>query len=1146
MFSKKVLPITKHLSSVQCKNNRKTVFFARIFLFPVLAFSISSTVQAAESCEVIGRLASAEGLVEVQHVDTSKWTNAKTDDSLCQGDTVRAGINSRGAIALTNNAILRVDQNSTVQLLNITAKKEESSVISLLKGAIQSFSRKPSYFSINTAYLNGSIEGTEFVFRVKDNSSELTVLEGRVVASNEQGKVAVGAGQLAVAESGQAPEMRTLIRPRDAAQWSLYYPPILAAGDSASESLQQAASKLSVGQVDAARSSVDQAIADNNADAGLAYALRAVINVVQNNQTQALDDANQAVRLSPDSAAAKIALSYAQQAGFQIVEARDTLLQAVHQQPENALAWARLAELQLMSGNRAQAQQAAEKAASIEPELARTQSVVGFSALAGFENDKAASAFTKALATNSADPLPHLGLGLSKISNGELSEGRRELEIAVSLDANNALMRAYLGKAYFEERRSPLDAQQFEIAKTLDPMDPTAYLYDGIRLQTEGRPVEALASLQESYSRNDNRATYRSRLLLDKDRASRGTSLARAYSDLGFTQLGINESSESLMVDPANASAHRFLSDTYRSQRRREISRVSEELQAQLLQDVNINPVQPSQSETSLNVITSGGPASAGFNEFTPLFQRNQAQANVNAFVGNNQTEGGEVVVSGVYDNFSVSVGAFTYDTDGFRENNGISHEVQDIFLQAAVTEKLNVQLEYRNRESEEGDLDFNFDPDNFSPQLMRERDTETIRFGLRYSATPQSHFLLSYINSDRDETLHNETSNPFIPPFIPVLDNVEDSLANDEGDQTELQYIHQFDTISLIGGVAYSESDRQGEINVGITPCGLLPLPFPPPDDVVFIPCALNEQIDITTEQTRAYLYANANLTSSLLLTLGVSYFDYEEVRPDSVFDEDEVSPKLGLQWGVTQDLNLRFAALETVKPSLTSNRTIEPTQIAGFNQFYDDINATKSQLLAGGIDWHVSNNLSVGAEATWRELDEPALFLDFTALPPTESTVFEERKEQLHKLYAYWTPMNSLAVNAELIYDLYEADSGVLTQSDSIPEEVKTYSLPLSLTYFNTSRFYITLGATYVDQEVIRDPFATKAQGESDFTLVDAAIGYRFNKRRGNISLGVKNISDKEFAYQDDSYREFRDEPSVGPYFPERTIMGSLTLSF
>ena len=47
-----------------------------------------------------------------------------------------------------------------------------------------------------------------------------------------------------------------------------------------------------------------------------------------------------------------------------------------------------------------------------------------------------------------------------------------------------------------------------------------------------------------------------------------------------------------------------------------------------MLQDVNINPVQPSLSETNLNIVTLGGPAQPGFNEFTPLFERNEAQFN--------------------------------------------------------------------------------------------------------------------------------------------------------------------------------------------------------------------------------------------------------------------------------------------------------------------------------------------------------------------------------------------------------------------------------------------------------------------------------------------------------------------------------------
>ena len=132
-------------------------------------------------------------------------------------------------------------------------------------------------------------------------------------------------------------------------------------------------------------------------------------------------------------------------------------------------------------------------------------------------------------------------------------------------------------------------------------------------MQSENRPVEALRNIEKSIELNDNRAVFRSRELLDQDRAARGASLARIYNDLGFQQLGINEATKSLSFDPGNAGAHRFLSDTYVNQPRQEISRVSELLQAQLLQDININPVQPSLSVTNLNIVAAAarrGPAS--------------------------------------------------------------------------------------------------------------------------------------------------------------------------------------------------------------------------------------------------------------------------------------------------------------------------------------------------------------------------------------------------------------------------------------------------------------------------------------------------------------------------------------------------------
>jgi len=75
------------------------------------------------------------------------------------------------------------------------------------------------------------------------------------------------------------------------------------------------------------------------------------------------------------------------------------------------------------------------------------------------------------------------------------------------------------------------------MSKQLDPKDPTPYFYDAIRKQTTNRPVEALQDMQKAIELNDNRAVYRSRLLLDADLAARSASLGRIYGDLDSSNL---------------------------------------------------------------------------------------------------------------------------------------------------------------------------------------------------------------------------------------------------------------------------------------------------------------------------------------------------------------------------------------------------------------------------------------------------------------------------------------------------------------------------------------------------------------------------------------------------------------------------------
>ncbi len=114
-------------------------------------------------------------------------------------------------------------------------------------------------------------------------------------------------------------------------------------------------------------------------------------------------------------------------------------------------------------------------------------------------------------------------------------------------------------------------------------------------------------------------------------------------------------------------------------------------------------------------------------------------------------------------------------------------------------------------------------------------------------------------------------------------------------------------------------------------------------------------------------------------------------------------------------------------------------------------------------------------------------------------------------------------------------------------MPKKVRNISVPLIARYFHPSGFFAAVGATYVDQKVDRSSNTLGlADGSDSFFVVDAAIGYRFPNRRGIASLSVQNLFDEEFKYQDDSFREFDDAPSIGPYIPDRTILFRITLNF
>ncbi len=319
-----------------------------------------------------------------------------------------------------DGTVLRIGPDSRIQIDETAQERGVTVFFGRIWAHVVRWKEQTTRFSSNSTI--AAIRGTELTFGVAVNGDEtqVAVLEGHVETKTDAGSLVLNGGQVAAAKKGSAPALRAQVRPSDAVQWALYYPPVLhvASGSTTGAALEdkvrasaseyqkgnlkgaldqlagveaqgardprflsyRASLLLATGNVEDATKDIDRALelAPNDADA---LALQTVMAVAGNQPDKALESARRAVAADPKSATAQTALSYARQAHFDLAGAQESLEAAVRLDPNDALAWARLAEIRSSSGHLDEALAAARKATELEPNLARTQTVLGFTYL---------------------------------------------------------------------------------------------------------------------------------------------------------------------------------------------------------------------------------------------------------------------------------------------------------------------------------------------------------------------------------------------------------------------------------------------------------------------------------------------------------------------------------------------------------------------------------------------------------------------------------------------------------------------------------------------------------------------------------------------------------------------------------------------
>ena len=1053
----------------------------------------------------IARIVSIDNTVQIRDASGAAYVPAALNAPICLGDSIRVAEFGRATIAFVDSGLrLTIEQNTEFVLR--PPQQPGRSFIDLVRGAILFFTRTRS-LDVRTPFVNAAVQGTEFLIRVDADRTEVSVLEGVVAMTNDQGSLTLTNGQSGAAAAGQPPQ-RINVRPADAVQWALYYEPILplaplaeleqvaAASRDAGYFLRHASALLAAGRVNDALADVTRARQLNPNDSD-GFALNAVIDIAQNRQDSALENARRAVTLAPTSISARLALSYALQARFQLEAARDELLAVVpndagSDRPEHALALARLAELWLSLGYVDKALDAANRAAKVAPELPRTLTVLGFTELARLRTSEAKSSFGRAIARESSNPLAYLGLGLAKIREGDLHGGRHDIETAAALDVEDAVIRSYLGKAYFEERRDTLSAEQLQVAQQLDPRDPTAYLYDAIRNQTVNRPVEALQDLQKSIELNDNRAVYRSRFLLDSDLAARSASLGRVYRDLGFEQLALVEGWKSLTSDPGDFSAHRLLADAYLGLPRLTIARDSELLQSQLLQPLNISPVQPRLADNGFTFLDRGI-ASLAFNEFSRLFAGNQIRFIGDGLLGDHGTKADNLILSGIYNRLSYSVGQFHTDTDGIRDNDDARENIYNAFLQTEISPSSSAQVEFRRTDSDLGDRRMLFDPTNFLPGLRSVGDTSSIRLGGRHSFAPGSVVIGSYVHRKLDADLDTGFGAKV--------------ATQENADFAEVRYLHNWRPVKFTAGVGYYTGSRVETRTFG---------PFPIPPDT------------IDTRHSNEYVYADVNLSRRVTLTAGLSHDAFR----DGSLERKPVNPKIGVSWDIDSATTLRGAAFQVIERTLISGQTIEPTQVAGFNQFFYDSGGTESEQYGLALDRRLGRNVALGGEMSFRKLHVPGF--DFA----TGGLIDSDRDDRQARAYLHSTPAAWVALTAQYQWDKLARDPE--GNNEGLLANVRTHRISGEGRFFARSGAFGRLRATFVDQGgSFQNALQMIEPGADQFWTLDASAGYRLPRRYGIAALEVRNAFDRTFRFQDVS----PDEPTI---VPARQLLARFTVAF
>jgi tetratricopeptide (TPR) repeat protein len=529
-------------------------FYILIISFTFLFFVLDAFAVDVE--KAAGRIISMSGAVTVRSGNDS--FSAKPFQELKEGDVVTTGANSRAAILLRDESLLKLNSNSEItikKVLPLTKPVSTGDDKTLLKqNSGETWIRtknRPGKLEVDTKSGSAAIRGTEFSIYADEDKTLLTLLDGSAELSNNLGSVLIAQNEQGEATPNSAPVKRSLTveETENAVQWIFYFPKNLGV------------------EKEIIDSSLDSLIKtyNENPDKAEPKTYLGIKRLVSGDYEEALKLFEEAEKISPDSALNKVMKSRAFFVLHRQKEALIAIDEAIKLKPDWYLPHAEKSKLLATQGDLAKAEVAAKKSIELDPEAPESWISLGETQYAFGRVKNAQVSFDKALSIDSDLAEAHIGKAKTLISQFRNSEAIDEFLSAVLLEPKLSRAHLYLGQAYYQNNDTKKALTEIEAAREIDPNDPLvlnslSIIYDvaheyGMALELDEQTIGITPNLLESGARQ-----------------SRNLSVASGNFGIqplrfGLTDWAFFQANKAIRENPIDGASHLTLGNIYNSNR---------------------------------------------------------------------------------------------------------------------------------------------------------------------------------------------------------------------------------------------------------------------------------------------------------------------------------------------------------------------------------------------------------------------------------------------------------------------------------------------------------------------------------------------------------------------------------------------------